>query len=94
MRTQREHQIVRVYATTVVTDANQCHAPLLDLDFDPRRARIQTVLQQLFDDRCRALDHLAGGDLVDKLRGKLVYAHASGTIGGRPPLYRPLLSWS
>src|SRR5581483_510332 len=39
----------------------------LDIHFDSVRAGIETVLDQLLDDRGGALDHFAGGDLIDQL---------------------------
>src|SRR5262249_56636118 len=48
---------------------------------------IDRVLDQLLDDACRALDHLAGGNAIDKVGRKLAYGHS------RPPrLFRRLNS--
>ena len=35
-----------------------------------RRARVDRVLDQLLDDRCRTLDDLAGRDLVGEIVGQ------------------------
>ncbi len=39
------------------------------------RAGVEGVLDQLLDDRGGALDHLAGGDLVDEFAGKDTDGH-------------------
>ena len=44
-------------------------------DLDAPRPRVQAVLDQLFDDRGRPLDDLAGGDLVHELGGKNANGH-------------------
>ena len=69
---QRQRQIVLRDATTVVGDADLPHAAFGQLHVDVAAAGIQTVLQQLLQHRGRALDHLAGGDLVDEQFRELV----------------------
>ena len=48
---------------TVVGDADEAHAAVLEVDRDPARAGVERVLDELLHDRRRALDDLAGGDL-------------------------------
>ena len=61
----------------VVFDPNEPLAAQLDVDLDAPRARVDRVFDELFDDRRRTLDDLAGGDLVGEIGGKKVDdAHA------------------
>jgi len=59
--------VVAKHAAAIVGDADQ--PPAAGLDFHPyiRRARIQRILQQLFDNGCRPFHHLARGDLLATL---------------------------
>src|SRR5690606_37180490 len=57
-------------ATTVVTHAQQLDPALLDIDVDTPGAGVQAVFQQFLGHRCRALDHLASGDLVGQPRAE------------------------
>ena len=52
----------------VVANPDQPDAALLHLNGDPGRAGIQTVFQQLLDDRSGTFNHLAGRNLTDQLR--------------------------
>ena len=61
----RERQVGGGDAAAVVDDLDQLDAAALDRDADAGRAGVDGVLDQLLDDRDRALDHLAGGDLAD-----------------------------
>ena len=74
VRQDRTRQVVGADAVTVVAHADQAHAAFLDVDLDAPRARVEAVLDQFLDHGCRALDHLAGGDLVDEFGGKLTDA--------------------
>ena len=67
---QRERQLVALDAAAVVAHAAQARAALFDLDLDAARAGIDAVLDQLLEHGRRALDDLAGSDLVDELFGK------------------------
>jgi len=58
----------------VVAHANEGGAASLDVDGDARRARVERVLDELFDDARGTLDDLAGGDLVRELVAQLVDA--------------------
>ena len=65
---------VRLHALAVVLDANQLLAAELDGDRDPRRTRIERVLDQFLDHRGRPLDDFAGGNLIGEVQGKAVNA--------------------
>ncbi len=67
---QGEQQLVRGDADAVVAHAAELGAALLHLDVDRQRARVEAVLDQFLDHGRRALDHLAGGDLVNELLGQ------------------------
>ena len=62
-------------AAAVVLDADQPPAALAHLHADVGRARVQAVLDQLFDRGRGPLDHLAGGDLVGDFGGEDVDRH-------------------
>ena len=51
------------------------------------RARIKAVLDQFLYDRCRTLDHFAGGDLVDQVIGELLDRHRMSRTRGRPAIF-------
>ncbi len=44
-------------------------------DVDPRRARVERVLDQFLHDARRPFDHFAGGDAVDDGFGQLADGH-------------------
>ena len=50
---------------TIVGNFDEAEAGLFQMHRDPRGVGVESVLDQLLDDRCRPLDHLAGGDAVD-----------------------------
>ena len=64
---ERQGQLVGGDAAAVVAHADQADAAALDVDLDAAGAGVQAVLDELLDDGGRALDHFAGGDLVDEL---------------------------
>src|SRR5690554_4580579 len=68
MRRDGQQELLGLDAAAVIGDANQLAAAAGDLDVDSRCAGVERVLQQLFDDAGRTLDHLARGDLVDNAR--------------------------
>ena len=79
MTRQRQHHIGLADAGAVVADPQQPGAAGLDIDVDPRGARIKTVLHCLLDHRGGSLHHFPGGDLVGELRLKESnHTHASG----------------
>ena len=65
-----EPRVVRFHAVAIVFDTDLLLAAELDLNRQPACARIDGVLDELLDDRCRPLDDLAGGDLVREVCGK------------------------
>ncbi len=71
---QGQREIVLADAATVIAHAHQAYAALLHFDFDLARARVQAVFQQFLDDRGRALNHLAGGDLAYQHLGEALDA--------------------
>ena len=77
----RQRQFVRRDAAPVVADADQAGAALLQVDVHPPGTGIQRVFDQLLDHRRRALDHLAGGDLVDQGVGERADLHSGAAIG-------------
>ena len=69
-----EHGVVAHHAASVVDHLDQLAAARLDVDANATGPGIERVLQQLFRDRCGALDDLAGGDLVGYIFGENVDA--------------------
>ena len=63
----RERQIVRRDPDAVVGDLDLGEPAAAHAHRDARRAGVERVLDELFDDRQRPLDHLAGRDLPDRL---------------------------
>ena len=79
----RQRQFVGGDAAAVVADADQAHAALFQVDVDAARTGIERVLHQFLDHGRRALDDLAGGDLVDEGVGELADRHGVGDAGLR-----------
>ncbi len=75
MSRQGQRQFILVDAAAVVTHPDALPAALLDIDLDAAGTGIQAVLQQFLDHGRRPLDDLAGGDLVDQLRGQYLNTH-------------------
>src|SRR5207247_6934802 len=65
----RQPRIVRLHAFAVVFDADLLLSPELGVDLHAACAGVDGVFDELFDDRRRSLDHLAGGALVRPLGG-------------------------
>ncbi len=59
----------------VITNSNTLQAAVLQINMQLRGLGIQTVFQQLFNNRCGALNHLARGDLIDQVIGELLNGH-------------------
>ncbi len=72
---ERERQLVRAHAVTVVDHAHQRGAAVAQVHRDRARVGVERVLHQLLHRRGRPLDHLAGGDLVDERVGQPADAH-------------------
>ena len=69
-----QQDVVGMNSLAVVGDADQFSAALDDVDVDPRRERIDAVLEQFFHPVGRSFDDLTGGDLVDHARIELLNA--------------------
>jgi hypothetical protein len=84
---ERERELVARDAAAVVGDADAPHAALLELHLDRARASIDRVLEYFLEHRGRALDHLAGGDLVDQQVGEAVDVGHGGGGDAKAGLY-------
>ena len=79
MTRQRQRHIGLIYPCAVVADPQQSDAAGLDIDVDPRGARIKTVLHGLLDHRGGSFHHFTRGDLIGEARlEESDDAHASG----------------
>ncbi len=67
MARDREQQVLAIDTRPIVGNADELDATSGKIDIDLCRTRIETVLEQLLERGGRTLDHLAGGDLIDKL---------------------------
>ena len=65
-------RVLRSHAAAVVGNADHGRAAVADLHRHMLRSGIKGILHQFFDDRCRALDHLAGCDQVGDMRRQQV----------------------
>jgi hypothetical protein len=70
MALHREGELACRHAAAIIAHADQRAAALFDVDLDARCPGIETVLDQFLDHRRRALDDLAGRDLVDQFTGE------------------------
>jgi len=70
MTGNRQRQLVFGNALAVIAYTQQSNPGILNIHINARCTRIETVFDQLFQHTGRAFNHLASGDLVDKLRGK------------------------
>ena len=75
MPLDRQRQIRLRHAAAVVGDADEPPPAAIGDNLDAPRARIERVLDQFLDGAGRPLDHLAGGDAVDGLRGQAADGH-------------------
>ena len=62
----REGEIGGVHAGAVVRNRNRTPATAVDVDLDARGTCINGILDQFLDDRGWPLDHLTGGNAVDR----------------------------
>ena len=69
----RKQRVVTIHAVSVVADRHQLSAARCNLDIDPGRPRIESVLHQFLEYGCRTFDDLAGRDLVDHVLRKHPY---------------------
>ena len=65
MALQRQARVLATHARAVVPDEDPVDAAPVDLDVDPGRPGVESVLDELLDGRGRPLDDLAGGDAID-----------------------------
>ena len=75
MALDRELEVGTAHAAAVVGDADQPAAAAVGCDFDAAGAGIERVLDELLHHARRTLDHLAGGDFVDRGLGKAADGH-------------------
>ena len=61
---ERQLRLCRGHPLAIVLDPYETFPTQLDTHANACRAGIERILDQLLDDRCRSLNHLAGGDLV------------------------------
>ena len=66
MAGQGQGQIVRSHTAAIILDPDQGFAAIRDVNFDPARARINGVFNELFDRGRRAFDNFARRDTVDR----------------------------
>ena len=81
MPLQREQAVFGGHPAPVVRHRDELAPGAPHRDLDTRRPRVQAVLDQLLDDRRRALDDLPGGDLVDDGVGKALDGRHGRTHG-------------
>ncbi len=70
MARQGQRQVIGGNAAAIVAHPQQLDPGLLDVHIDTPGTGVQAVFQQLLDHRGRALDHLAGGNLVRQTRAE------------------------
>ena len=76
--TQRQGQVLAGDTGAIVPHPQQLDAPLLQVDLDAIRAGVQAIFNKFLGHGRRPLHHLAGGDLIDELRGQLADAVGDG----------------
>ena len=75
MTLDRQGQLVRGHAVTVVGDQDPGQAAAVRLDLDTLRPGVERILDQFLDGAGRTFDHLAGGDAVDGFGGETTDGH-------------------
>ena len=75
MALDREIEVGAGHPGAIVGDANEPPSAAVGRDLDPGGAGVERVLDQFLDHARRTLDHLAGGDAVDRGLGKLADGH-------------------
>ena len=63
----RQRQIIGVHALAVIFYCNQSLAARLERYLNPPRARVQSILHQLFNRRRRPLNNLARRNLINQI---------------------------
>src|SRR5690554_2358468 len=64
MAAQCQRKVAFSNATSVITDPDQFYTTLLNLNLNAVCTSVECVFNQFFDNRCRALNHLADSNLV------------------------------
>ena len=77
----RQRQVGRGHAAAIVGDADPPPAAAVSENVDPAGAGVDGVLHQFLDHARGPFDHLAGGDAVDDLFGKLADRHGFRRLG-------------
>ena len=79
------HGILSVHAEAVIVHLKQLCATTLHHDLDAARLRIQSIFQELLEDRSRALDHFTGRDMANDCLGKCLHpTHALVLLADLP----------
>jgi hypothetical protein len=63
---ERKRQLVASNAAAIVRYSNERGPAGFELHGNALRARVKTVLDELFQCRCRTIDHFARSDLIDE----------------------------
>ena len=78
----RQRQIAMGHAAAIVGNADPPPAAAIGENVDPARAGVDGIFHQLLDHARGTLDHLAGGDAIDDLFGKLADGHGLRRLCG------------
>src|SRR5207302_3959170 len=62
-----QDSVVTTHAFAIVGDLQQASTAGFDIDDDARRAGVDSILDELFGDGCRPLNHFAGSDQVGNM---------------------------
>ena len=87
MALEGQQRVVAHHAAAVIGHLDKLLAARFHLHADPRRSRIQRVLQQLLQHRRRTLHHLARGDLLATcsestwIRAMMFFVPSAGSRG-------------
>ena len=68
MPLDRQLRVFRLHALAIVLDADLFLSAELHVNGDSARAGVDRILDELFDDGSRPLDHFAGRDLIGEVR--------------------------
>ena len=70
--------IIARHALAVIYDADQSLTARFNFNIDFSGSRVESIFQQFFDDRCRALDNLARSNFVsERIRKHCASANAA-----------------
>lgn len=65
--TEGQYRILGVHADAIVADAQRIPSSAAQAQVDLLSSRVEGILDQFLDHRCRSLHDLAGGDLADQV---------------------------